>query len=118
VPGNHDCKRGLAHLGGARIQPQWPVFSKGIRLGDWLVLHGDGTWPEQPVVVGHFHPSMYAAGKNWPCYLVGPRQIILPAYSQDARGGQSCWPGFRRFVAVGSEVLDFGCSNLSTFIRA
>jgi uncharacterized protein len=109
VPGNHDRKRVSASRGLQGHQVELPVFPGGFRLGAWLVLHGDGTLPDQPVVIGHFHPSMYAAGKNWPCYLVGPRQIVLPAYSLDARGGTlGGWTGFRRLVAVGSQVLDFG----------
>src|SRR5262245_45548703 len=33
VPGNHD--RGLA-----RAEPSLPVFPDGVRLGEWLVVHG------------------------------------------------------------------------------
>ena len=76
VPGNHDrhCGSDSSH---AWPIPLWP---QGYRLDDWLVVHGDGAIPDQPIVCGHLHPSCRAAGRNWPCYLVGPRRIVLPAY--------------------------------------
>ena len=51
VPGNHD--RGLA---GAA--PDLPLRPDGVRLGDWLVVHGDGALPPGRLVLGHFHPCL------------------------------------------------------------
>ena len=106
VPGNHDRAFAIDRSPQAWPMALWP---QGYRLDDWLVVHGDGTLPDQPIVCGHLHPSCRAAGRTWPCYLVGPRRIVLPAYSTDARGaGLDRWTGYRCFVPVGSEVLDFG----------
>jgi hypothetical protein len=86
-----------------------PIYPAGYGLDDWLIVHGDGAVPDGWVVLGHFHPSWRAGGRNWPCYLVGPQQIVLPAYSSDARGaGLEGWSGYRCLVPVGPDVLDFG----------
>src|SRR5262249_61994199 len=77
VPGNHD--RGLA--GGPL-----PVCPDGVLLGDWRVVHGDGDWPEGRSVCGHFHPWLRRGQISAPCYLVGERTVVLPAFSPDAAG--------------------------------
>ena len=102
VPGNHD--RGLtATAHDIKIHPD------GYLLEGWRVVHGDGRLPAGRVVCGHLHPAVRLAGQTRPCYLVGERRIVLPAFSPDARGAAAA-PGkrFRRLVPVGSEVLDFG----------
>jgi metallophosphoesterase superfamily enzyme len=109
VPGNHDRPFDTERSPESWPMPLWPG---GFRLDDWLVVHGDDALPERPIVCGHLHPSCRVAGRNWPCYLVGPRRIVLPAYSTDARGaGLQRWSGYRCLVPVGSEVLDFGYHN-------
>ncbi len=101
VPGNHD--RGLTAADGVA------VFRRGLALHTWQVVHGDGKLPRGPVVLGHFHPAVWLAGHLRPCYLLGPQRLVLPAFSTDARGVQPApWPGCRRLVPVGNEVLDFG----------
>jgi putative SbcD/Mre11-related phosphoesterase len=106
VPGNHD--RGLARAGG-----RLPFCPDGIQLGRWHVVHGDGRLPRGPTLHGHWHPCLRWTGRlAAPCYLVGPRRIVLPAFSADAAGanvlGDRHWRGYRCHVIVGSEVLDFG----------
>jgi putative SbcD/Mre11-related phosphoesterase len=102
VPGNHD--RSL-HKGVEGID----VFAEGYELGKWLVLHGDGRLPARPALIGHFHPGIFLAGERWPSYFVGPRRIVIPAFSPDAKGGASrAWRGYRCLVATGKDVLDFG----------
>jgi len=99
VPGNHDRKPSRLRLG----------TRASYSLDDWLIVHGDGKLPAGLVVCGHFHPSWQAAGRSWPCYLVGPRRIVLPAFSADASGaGLHGWAGYRCLVPVGADVLDFG----------
>ena len=85
------------------------VHPDGYLLEGWRVVHGDGRLPAGRVVCGHLHPAVRLAGQMRPCFLVGERQIVLPAFSPDARGAAAA-PGkrFRRLVPVGSEVLDFG----------
>jgi uncharacterized protein len=99
VPGNHDRKPSRLRLS----------TRASYSLDDWLIVHGDSELPDGPAVCGHFHPSWRAAGRNWPCYLVGPRRIVLPAFTADASGaGLQGWAGYRCLVPVGAEVLDFG----------
>jgi metallophosphoesterase superfamily enzyme len=106
VPGNHD--RGLG-----RGEPSLPLCPDGVALGDWRVVHGDGPLPPGRVVLGHFHPCLrWSAALAAPCYLVGARQIVLPALSPDAAGGNVLgvrrWHGCRCAVIAGDRVLDFG----------
>lgn len=106
VPGNHD--RGLA-----RAEPSLPLCPDGVRLGDWLVLHGDGTLPPGRLVLGHFHPCLRWGGRlAAPCYLVGEGRVVLPAFSPDAAGvnvlGVRRWHGYRCAAVAGDRVLDFG----------
>jgi putative SbcD/Mre11-related phosphoesterase len=106
VPGNHDG--GLAtHI------PSLPIFSEGIEVGGWQVIHGDGILPRQGrIVQGHVHPCVRLAGQAAPCYLVQRRRIVLPAFSADAAGvnvlRQPGWSRYRCCVVAGSQVLDFG----------
>jgi uncharacterized protein len=106
VPGNHD--RGLV-----RADSGLPVRPDGVRLGEWLVVHGDGALPPGRLVLGHFHPCLrWGRGVAAPCYLVGDGRIVLPAFSPDAAGvdvlGGRRWREYRCAVIAGAEVLDFG----------
>lgn len=104
VPGNHD--RGLP-------AGSLPVCPDGVRLGEWLVIHGDRPHPGGPVVQGHEHPWFrWRSGVEGPCFLVGPDHLILPAYSTDAAGTnvlrQERWPAYHCVAIAGERVLDFG----------
>lgn len=105
VPGNHD--RGLA-----ATFPRLPVCKEGIDIGGWRVLHGDGHLPRCRVVQGHIHPCVHLAGQAAPCFLVGERRLVLPAFSADAAGvnvlRQTTWSRYRCCVVAGPQVLDFG----------
>jgi metallophosphoesterase superfamily enzyme len=106
VPGNHDRDLG-------RHKPGLPVFPDGVELGRWRVVHGDGTLPGGPVVLGHFHPCMRPAGGiAAACYLVGASRIVLPAFSADAAGvnvlGRRQWHAYHCHAIAGDRVLNFG----------
>ena len=106
VPGNHD--RGIE-----RFDKQVPLFPSGVTLGEWQIVHGDGVLPEGRVMHGHFHPCLRWNRRTVaPCFLVGPKKLVLPAFSSDAAGvnvvADRRWRGLRCCVIVGSEVLDFG----------
>jgi putative SbcD/Mre11-related phosphoesterase len=106
VPGNHD--RGLA-----RGDSALPVCPDGVRLGDWLVIHGDGALPPGRLVLGHFHPCLRWGGRiAAPCYLIADERLVLPAFSPDAAGvdvlGGRRWRDSRCAVIAGADVLDFG----------
>lgn len=104
VPGNHDRARADNH--GLPLRPE------GVRLGDWLVVHGDGEFPEGNCVFGHVHPCLAWRGMRAPCFLVGDRRIAVPAFSRDAAGanvaGDSRWKEHRCCPIVGERVLDLG----------
>lgn len=91
VPGNHD--RRLTDV---------PTFPDGVRVGDWLVVHGDRPRPEGPTVCGHFHPSVRRRGRKAPCYLMGAGLLVLPAYSAEAAGvdirGVEQWRSMESYV--------------------
>jgi putative SbcD/Mre11-related phosphoesterase len=102
VPGNHD--RGLSS--------ELPTRPKVV-LGEWLVVHGDGDLPDAPIVQGHEHPCFrWSGGIDAPCYLVGKRRLVMPAFSPDAAGvnvvGMASWRDFQCAVIGGDGVLDFG----------
>jgi putative SbcD/Mre11-related phosphoesterase len=105
VPGNHDRRLpdGAASL---------PVCRDGVELGGWCVVHGDGILPDRRLVHGHFHPWLRRGPVSAPCYLVGERSLVLPAFSGDAGGvnvlHQGRWQGYRCFAIAGDEVLDCG----------
>jgi putative SbcD/Mre11-related phosphoesterase len=106
IAGNHD--RGLV-LGQGLAQ----VFPDGVKVGSWHVVHGDGPLPRGRVVHGHIHPCLRWGNRiDAPCFLVGPRRLVLPAFSADASGvnvlGDARWLSFRCCVAAGDRVLDFG----------
>ncbi|HXG11897.1 MAG TPA: metallophosphoesterase [Gemmataceae bacterium] len=106
IPGNHD--RGL------RDEPDClPIFPDGMDLGGWRVVHGDGPLPDGPVVQGHVHPCLrWGSGVVAPCYLEGPRHLVLPAFSADAAGVNVLrdprWQHYRCHAVSGKRVLDFG----------
>lgn len=106
VPGNHD--RGLA-----RFADRLALFPEGFPLGDWLVVHGDRSVPgDRPVVLGHWHPSVFHRGRKRPCYLASPSGLVLPAYSGDAAGvdvrKDSRFAGWHCFAIAGGMVRDAG----------
>jgi putative SbcD/Mre11-related phosphoesterase len=105
VPGNHD--RGLE-----RSRGRLPVRTAGVRLGGWRVVHGDGRRPRGRVVQGHLHPCLRWGRLAAPCYLIGERHLVLPAFSADAAGGDvlgdTNWGEYRCAVIAGDRVMDFG----------
>jgi putative SbcD/Mre11-related phosphoesterase len=105
VPGNHD--RAIKEQ-----SDPLPIYPRGLDLGRWRVVHGDGRLPRGLLVHGHFHPWLRWGRVSTPCYLVGERRLILPAFSRDARGvdvtGQRAWRRYRCCAVAGAEVLDLG----------
>ena len=86
IAGNHD--RELESL-----LPE-VALEREIALGGHLLTHGAeetaataGGW----LIMGHEHPAIHlhdgvATGVKVPCFLAGPRLLILPAFSQWAAG--------------------------------
>jgi metallophosphoesterase superfamily enzyme len=102
--GNHDEGLPKEGQGGHR---------RGLKLGEWVVVHGDAPLPSGQVIHGHLHPFFrwtdHAAGS---CYLVSARRMILPAYSADSAGlnvvGKYRWKNYQCCVTAGARVLDMG----------
>lgn len=133
IPGNHDL--GLVSL--AEAKANLPLFPEGAKVGDWRIVHGEGTLPDAPVVHGHDHPCLrwssksranrprYAPGRfasqsiSSPCYLTGPRRLILPAFSSEAAGvnilSRPRWRVYRCHILAADRVLDLG--EVSTLRR-
>jgi putative SbcD/Mre11-related phosphoesterase len=106
VPGNHD--RDL-QSSTALV----PLFPEGLELAGWRIVHGDGPLPAGPAVCGHWHPCVrWGRRLAAPCFLVGRRRLVLPAFSVDAAGvnvfGERRWRRYRCCVVAGEQVLDFG----------
>lgn len=89
VEGNHDraFRRDFGHLPIA-VDKQW-------RQGGMLALHGDRLHLELPeadyYLIGHYHPAVGlrdAAGavRRAAAFCVGPKAILLPAFSPFAAG--------------------------------
>ncbi len=102
--GNHDRPR----------RPAWPST---VEVGGWTVGHGHRPIAGARIVFGHHHPSLKTEGIAAPCFLVGSRAMVLPAFSPNAAGVDFRaltmtgvdWGTTPRCVAgVGEELLDFG----------
>jgi putative SbcD/Mre11-related phosphoesterase len=89
-----------------------PLSETGVQVGTWHIVHGDKKLPPGNVVLGHHHPSAVWDRLSAPCFLFRENRLVLPAFSQDAAGGnvrtRRRWKSFRCYVIAGSKVLDFG----------
>lgn len=86
IAGNHD--RALAKL----LPSHVPLHSQ-VQVGSYVLVHGDlpvVAQSDSVVVMGHEHPAVSLGdgvrGARFPCYLAGPRLIVLPAFSMWAAG--------------------------------
>lgn len=118
VPGNHD--RSLAWICLRRPRGAAPgpiVAASELRVADWTICHGHRASQADRVVMGHHHPALVVGRVAAPCFLVGPRLIVLPAFSPNAAGrdvaktkGPKEWDDhdLRCVADAGGELLDFG----------
>jgi metallophosphoesterase superfamily enzyme len=90
-------------------------------VSGWAIGHGDRPVAGERTITGHHHPCVRLAGRSAPCFLLGSRRVILPAFSANSAGFDVVsspvpkpWgPGEPRCVAaVGKELLDFGALPL------
>lgn len=110
IPGNHD--RALSGLADLPIEP-----TGVLNLAGWTIQHGDRPPVGDRIIIGHHHPTFRAEGFAAPCFLAGPRLLILPAFTNNAAGLDLAttqpplfWrgAGLRCLAAAGDEILDFG----------
>jgi putative SbcD/Mre11-related phosphoesterase len=116
--GNHDAGLDrLIHHGVDLLPPALPRFRDRLAVAGWTVLHGHAAPAAGRVILGHHHPAFKASGRSFPCFLVGPDMIVLPAFSGNAAGLDATAAAtslgrpassFRCLVSTGEEVLDFG----------
>ncbi len=104
VLGNHDPQR----------SSNLPLT---FEVAGWTVAHGHRPIEADRTISGHHHPVLRAEGLTAPCFLVGPRTIVLPAFTPNAAGlpvGSPGTParwlddGLRCVAGLGGELLDFG----------
>ncbi len=81
--------------GGASSWSRWRATTTRRRVtagpetcevGGWTVGHGHRPIAGERTVSGHLHPALRCEGLSAPCFLVGPRTIVLPAFSTNAAG--------------------------------
>ena len=112
VAGNHD--RGTVGM------------TARVTVGDVDVIHAPPAHvPGRWTVCGHLHPSATVrdetgAGARYPCALLGPRTLVLPAFTDWAGGArlsrvrEALPPGeWRQVVVTGGGVLENGSFQLS-----
>lgn len=83
ILGNHD--RELESLG---AENNGAEFHRSIRAGNYLLLHGNeaaNTAADTLILMGHEHPAISLGdgvkSAKFPCFLVGERVLVLPAFS-------------------------------------
>jgi uncharacterized protein len=86
ILGNHD--KGLKRLAGPEVE-----FHNTLPIGRYLLVHGNeklSPTPDLTVLMGHEHPAISLGdgvrSAKFPCFLVSPNLIILPAFSRWAAG--------------------------------
>jgi putative SbcD/Mre11-related phosphoesterase len=116
LEGNHDGER-MGRIRRARIA--LPAMQETCVVAGWTIAHGHRPSPTsaERVVSGHHHPVLRVSGVGAPCFLLGPRQLVLPAFSCNAAGcdvRSAQLPEEWRtapldcIVSTGAELLDFG----------
>jgi putative SbcD/Mre11-related phosphoesterase len=102
--GNHD----------PRLEPPLP---RTVDIAGWSITHGDRKVDGTHLILGHHHPALRVGSVNAPCFVVGPKLIVLPAFSPNAAGldiSSASLPkllrcvGLRCFAGTTTELLDFG----------
>ncbi|HWE40331.1 MAG TPA: phosphoesterase [Isosphaeraceae bacterium] len=107
----------LVALQGNHDPPSRPPKAETIEVAGWTIGHGHRPIAAEKVMIGHHHPVLKGDGVVAPCFLVGPRRIVLPAFSPNAAGLDVTSPALpddlradapRCLAGLGDELLDFG----------
>lgn len=82
VRGNHDARAGDP-------PPHWhvAVVTEPFVIAPFLLCHAPQQPPTGHALCGHIHPGTWVAGTGFeaarlPCFVVGPRRTILPAFGR------------------------------------
>ena len=107
----------LVALAGNHDPPRVPPRPATWEVAGWTIGHGHRPLGAPRTLSGHLHPVLRAGGLTAPCFLVGPRTIVLPAFSPNAAGWNvasgdvpTSWrdESMRCVAGTGRELLDFG----------
>ena len=107
----------LIALAGNHDPPTHPRSPETLELRGWMIAHGHKKLAGEKNIVGHHHPALQADSIKAPCFLVGSKTIVLPAFSKNAAGTglealQAVLPlddeSTRCIATTGAELLDFG----------
>jgi DNA ligase-associated metallophosphoesterase len=104
VRGNHDRHAGDP-AGDLRIE----LVDEPHALGPFALCHHPDLAPERYVLAGHVHPTFLLASRidslKLPCFLVGPRRMILPSFGAFT-GGYLVTPeaGERVYLSSGEAI--------------
>jgi uncharacterized protein len=114
LEGNHDVSLSWSRKTASLTPNHLP---RTCTIAGWTIGHGHRPMSGAQQISGHQHPVFRFRGSTAPCFLVGPRRIVLPAFSSNAAGCDvvstavsSEWlsGSLRCFVSTGDDVLDFG----------
>jgi metallophosphoesterase superfamily enzyme len=104
-------------LQGNHDPPRQPARPHAEKVAGWTITHGDRLSGADRLIIGHFHPTLRAAGTSAPAFVAGDALLILPALSRNAAGVDvralalpPALPldGLRCLACVDDDVLDFG----------
>lgn len=111
VPGNHDRA-----LGAVATEWRMRVLDEVVREGPFVFVHDPASEVSARDGVlwsGHVHPMVRLVGPGdsigLPCFVVGERAVVLPAFSEFTGGVYvSAEPGQRLMAIADRQVIDAG----------
>ncbi|MBX3404626.1 MAG: ligase-associated DNA damage response endonuclease PdeM [Phycisphaeraceae bacterium] len=112
VPGNHDRALGA-------VAPTWRmrVLDEVVREGPFAFVHDPAAAVSSGdcavIWSGHVHPMVRLVGRGdsigLPCFVVGERAVVLPAFSEFTGGVYVApQPGQRLLAIADRQVIDAG----------
>jgi uncharacterized protein len=114
LEGNHDRRQSRPARANSQSASAMPST---CTVASWTIGHGHQPIPGERTISGHHHPVLRFERTSAPCFLVGPGQIVLPAFSSNTAGcdvGTAAVPKkwltvpLRCLASTGCELLDFG----------
>lgn len=82
VMGNHDILPAAFYH-----TLQLEVHREGLPIGSFYIAHDDIAYEGHYTIHGHMHPGVSVGGlgmgtKSFPCFAIGDRKMILPAFGR------------------------------------
>lgn len=106
VPGNHDRS-----MDAVASRAEIEVAGEALEVGPFILMHEPGEHPGRFTWAGHLHPAVCVGGRGdqikLPCFHVGARVGILPAFSTFTGGVPvERRRGDRVFAIAGDRVIE------------